>query len=78
MRKERRDTNNAGLRASDKLLRELALGNTPTRVMGLKLERTPEAVQSRATPARRQFEAVNQSPTTGEEVIVTVREKRRS
>jgi hypothetical protein len=48
--------------ADDKLLRQLARENTPTRVMGIKLERTPEAVQSRASQLAVSLKPVNQSP----------------
>ncbi|MBP2311493.1 hypothetical protein [Azospirillum soli] len=43
-------------------LRDLAKGNTPTRVMGLKLGRTPEAVQSKATQEGISLKPVNQRP----------------
>jgi hypothetical protein len=46
----------------DKLLRKLARENTPTRVMGLKLQRTPPAVQARAGELRVSLKPVNQSP----------------
>ena len=45
-------------------LRRLAAGNTPTRVIGLKLGRTPEAVRSKATDERISLKPVNQSPFT--------------
>jgi hypothetical protein len=34
--------------ADDKLLKQLAAHHTPTRVIGLKLKRTPAAIYSRA------------------------------
>jgi hypothetical protein len=43
-------------------LKQLAQGNTPTRVMGLKLARTPEAVQSRARELGVSLKPTNQSP----------------
>lgn len=43
-------------------LRDLAKGNTPTRVMGLKLERTPEAVRSKAAQEGISLKPVNQRP----------------
>jgi hypothetical protein len=43
-------------------LRRLASGNTPTRVIGLKLGRTPAAVRSKATDKRISLKPVNQSP----------------
>jgi hypothetical protein len=48
--------------ADDKLLRQLSRENTPTRVIGLKLERTPEAVQARASELKVSLKPVNQSP----------------
>lgn len=43
-------------------LRELARGNTPTRVIALKLGRTPAAVQSKATSRGISLKPTNQSP----------------
>ena len=43
-------------------LRELARGNTPTRVMGLKLGRTPGAVQQKASEENISLKPPNQSP----------------
>ncbi len=43
-------------------LRDLAKGNTPTRVIGLKLGRTPEAVESKASETRVSLKPTNQSP----------------
>ena len=43
-------------------LRSLARGNTPTRVIGLKLGRTPEAVQSKASVEGITLKPTNQSP----------------
>lgn len=43
-------------------LRDLARGNTPTRVIGLKLGRTPDAVQSKASDAGISLKPTNQSP----------------
>ena len=43
-------------------LRELAKGNTPTRVMGLKLGRTEGAVQSKASDEGISLKPTNQSP----------------
>lgn len=43
-------------------LRKLADGNTPTRVMALKLGRTPTAVQSKAVELGVSLKPVNQSP----------------
>ena len=43
-------------------LQQLANHNTPTRVMGLKLGRTPEAVQQKASEEGISLKPTNQSP----------------
>jgi hypothetical protein len=43
-------------------LKTLAKGNTPTRVIALKLGRTPEAVQSEASKEGISLKPTNQSP----------------
>lgn len=43
-------------------LRTLANQNTPTRVIGLKMGRTPEAVQSRASRQGTSLKPTNQRP----------------
>jgi hypothetical protein len=43
-------------------LKQLARENTPTRVMGLKLGRTPEAVQSKASDIGLSLKPTNQRP----------------
>ena len=48
--------------SDDRQLKELAQGNTPTRVMGLKLGRTPDAVQSHASEIGVSLKPTNQSP----------------
>ena len=45
-----------------KQLRDLAAGDTPTRVIGLKLGRTPEAVYAKANQLGINLKPVNQSP----------------
>lgn len=45
-----------------KQLKQLAKENTPTRVMGIKLQRTPEAVQSKASELDVSLKPTNQSP----------------
>ncbi len=45
-------------------LRELARHNTPTRVIGLKLGRTPDAVQSKASDKGISLKPTNQAPRT--------------
>ena len=46
----------------EKSLRQLAAENTPTRVIGLKLGRTPEAVQAKAQDIGLSLKPTNQSP----------------
>jgi len=43
-------------------LRDLAKGNTPTRVIGLKLGRTPGAIYSKADEKNISLDPHNQSP----------------
>jgi hypothetical protein len=45
-------------------LKTLAEGNTPTRVIALKLQRTATAVQSKASDEGVSLKPVNQSPYT--------------
>lgn len=49
-------------RSDDAQLRKLARENTPTRVMGLKLGRTEDAVRSRASDLGQSLKPTNQSP----------------
>lgn len=44
------------------LLRELASENTPTRVIGLKLGRTPDAIYTHASQEGVPLKPTNQSP----------------
>ena len=46
----------------ENLLKQLARQNTPTRVMGLKLGRTPGAVQAKASVMKVSLKPTNQSP----------------
>lgn len=48
--------------ADIKQLKQLARENTPTRVAGLKLGRTPEAVQGKASELNLSLKPTNQSP----------------
>ena len=43
-------------------LKKLATENTPTRVIGIKLERTPSAVQAEASKLDVSLKPTNQSP----------------
>lgn len=45
-----------------KQLKQLAKENTPTRVMGLKLGRKPDAVQAKASDEGISLKPTNQSP----------------
>lgn len=60
-----KSTRNSGTRWSggdERQLRQLANQNTPTRVMGLKLGRTPTAVQAKASELGVSLKPTNQSP----------------
>jgi hypothetical protein len=60
-----KSTRNSGRRwtpSHSRQLRSLAKGNTPTRVIGLKLGRTAAAVQSKATELHVSLKPTNQSP----------------
>ena len=46
----------------DRQLKDLAKGNTPTRVIGLKMGRTEGSVRSRAGAERISLKPTNQSP----------------
>ena len=48
--------------ADVKQLKQLAKENTPTRVIGLKMQRTPEAVQQKAAQENISLKPTNQSP----------------
>lgn len=48
-----------------KILKELAKGNTPTRVIGLKMGRTPQALYTKASKEGVSLKPTNQSPNKG-------------
>jgi hypothetical protein len=48
--------------AADKQLKQLAAGNTPTRVMGLKLGRTEDAIRNHASEIGQSLRPTNQKP----------------
>lgn len=48
--------------AEIKQLEDLAKANTPTRVIGIKLGRSEDAIQSKASEAKISLKPVNQSP----------------
>jgi len=62
MSKSTRNTGKTWTPSDKQQLRDLARGNTPTRVIGLKLGRTPEAVQSQASRQGTSLKPANQSP----------------
>lgn len=49
-------------RGDDARLRDLAHGNTPTRVIALKLQRTPAAVYTHASQIGQTLRPTNQRP----------------
>jgi len=57
-----RNTGKAWTAEDDITLRRLASENTPTRVIGLKLGRTEEAVSARASQLGITLKPTNQSP----------------
>lgn len=62
MSKSTRNTGKQWTGSDVKQLRQLANQNTPTRVIGLKLGRTPAAVQSKASEKGISLKPTNQSP----------------
>jgi hypothetical protein len=59
-----RNTGKPWTRADVQQLRELAKGNTPTRVIGLKLGRTETSVRSQAGRQGISLKPTNRSPRT--------------
>jgi hypothetical protein len=62
MAKFTRNSGKSWAPAEKKQLKSLAGQNTPTRVIGLKLGRTPAAVQSQASKQGTSLKPTNQSP----------------
>ena len=62
MAKYNRNTGKPWTREDINQLRALARQDTPTRVIGLKLGRTPEAVYTRASEEGISLKPTNQSP----------------
>jgi hypothetical protein len=60
--KSTRNTGKAWSPGEVKQLRTLAKGNTPTRVIGLKIGRTPAGVASKASQKGISLKPTNQSP----------------
>lgn len=62
MAKEPKNHRKEWSREDVKQLKRLVQENTPTRVMGIKLGRTPEAVQQKASQEQISLKPTNQSP----------------
>ena len=62
MTKSTRNSGKSWTPGEVKQLGELAKGNTPTRVIGLKLGRTPDAVATKASTEGISLKPTNQSP----------------
>lgn len=62
MTKSTRNTGKPWTPVETKALNSLAAGNTPTRVIGLKLGRTPGAVYNKASELGVSLSPTNQSP----------------
>jgi len=62
MSKSTRNTGTHWTPAQVSTLRQLARQNTPTRVIGIKLQRTPDAIQNKASEQGISLKPTNQSP----------------
>ena len=62
MTKSTKSTGKQWTSSEESQLKTLARHNTPTRVIGLKLGRTPGAVQSKASDLKVSLKPSNQSP----------------
>jgi len=62
MSKSTRNTGKAWTSAEVKQVKQLAKENTPTRVIGLKLGRTEDAIRSKASQEGVSLKPSNQSP----------------
>ena len=62
MSKSTRNTGKVWTNSEKSDLGKLAYQNTPTRVIGLKLGRTPAAVRTKASELKISLKPVNQSP----------------
>lgn len=62
MSKSTRNTGKTWSKEDVSQLKELARGNTPTRVIGLKLGRTEDAVRQKASSAGVSLKPTNQAP----------------
>jgi len=62
MAKYNRNTGKRWTSVDEKALKDLAKKNTPTRVIGLKIGRTENAVRSKASELNISLKPTNQSP----------------
>ena len=62
MSKPPKNNGKAWTPSDDQALKKLASQNTPTRVIGLKMGRTPGAIQSHASDVGVSLKPTNQSP----------------
>jgi hypothetical protein len=62
MAKSTENTGNRWSAADEIMLRKLAKENTPTRVIGLKLRRTEDAIRGKAAELDISLKPTNQSP----------------
>jgi hypothetical protein len=62
MAKSTRNSGNAWKPTEVQTLKKLAAGNTPTRVIGLKLGRTADAVRTKASVEGVSLKPTNQAP----------------
>ncbi len=62
MSKSTRNTGKPWTGSEERSLRQLAKENTPTRVIGLKLGRTEDAIRSKAQDQKVSLKPTNQSP----------------
>ncbi len=62
MSKSNRNSGKPWTGSDNRQLRELARGNTPTRVIGFKMGRTPAAIYQHASERGISLDPTNQSP----------------
>jgi hypothetical protein len=62
MPKSTAKTGTTWTRTQEQQLKELAKENTPTRVIGIKLQRTEDAIRSKAQDLRVSLKPTNQKP----------------
>jgi hypothetical protein len=62
MTKSTKNTGKQWSKADENKIKELSKQNTPTRVIGLKLGRTPDSIYSKASQLGISLKPTNQSP----------------